>query len=102
MKIDADKVVKLVDTAIMANRLNCFFFNTGRNKAALRVLEKLRVKLTELIETEQKEEDLRAERQANYKIDIDMFDECDLFTNCTVQVLHNTITDEYSVGWWQN
>ena len=102
MKIDADKVVKLVDTAIMVNRLNNFLIPNVRNKSAIRVLEKLRVKLTELIETEQKAEDLRAERQANYKIDIDMFDEADLYTNCTVQVLHNTITDEYSVGWWQN
>ena len=31
-----------------------------------------------------------------------IFDECEIHTNCTVQILHNSVTDEYSIGWWKN
>ena len=30
-----------------------------------------------------------------------IYDECEEIPNCTVQILHNTFTDEYSVGWWR-
>lgn len=36
------------------------------------------------------------------EIDIPVYDEEELHTNCTVQVLHNSVTDEYSIGWWEN
>lgn len=30
------------------------------------------------------------------------FDEEELHTDCTVQILRNTVTGEISVGWWEN
>lgn len=47
-------------------------------------------------------EAMKAEHMPNYKIDINLFDEEEIYPNCTVQVLHNSITDEYSVGWREN
>jgi len=35
-------------------------------------------------------------------MDIPIFDQVETYTNCTVQVLTNSITGEVSVGWWQN
>lgn len=32
-------------------------------------------------------------------VETNMFDEVEEYHNCFVQVLHNSITDEYSVGW---
>lgn len=34
--------------------------------------------------------------------DINIFDEREVHTNCTVEIWHNSITDEYSIGWWEN
>lgn len=31
-----------------------------------------------------------------------LFDQEEIFENCTVQVLTNTVTGEVSVGWWKN
>lgn len=33
---------------------------------------------------------------------MNLYDEVEEISNCTVQILHNTITDEYSIGWWRN
>lgn len=33
---------------------------------------------------------------------INIFDEREVHTNCTVEIWHNSITDEYSIGWWEN
>ena len=35
-------------------------------------------------------------------LEINIFDEREIYYNCTVEVWHNSITDEYSIGWWQN
>lgn len=35
-------------------------------------------------------------------VDIPVFEEAEVHTNCTVQVLRNTLTGEVSVGWWEN
>ena len=32
----------------------------------------------------------------------DFFDEEELLTDCTVQILRNSRTGEVSVGWWRN
>ena len=29
-------------------------------------------------------------------------DEEEIYTNCTVQILRNSVTGEESIGWWQN
>lgn len=31
-----------------------------------------------------------------------VFDKEEVYTNCTVQVLTNTVTGDVSVGWWRN
>ena len=31
-----------------------------------------------------------------------VYDECEQHDDCTVQILHNSITGEYSIGWWEN
>ena len=34
--------------------------------------------------------------------EINIFDEVEEYTNFTVQILHNSVTDKYSIGWWKN
>lgn len=36
------------------------------------------------------------------KVKINFFDEEELHSNCTVQILKNSVTGETSVGWWEN
>lgn len=31
-----------------------------------------------------------------------IFDEEEIYPNCTVQILRNSVTGEVSVGWWPN
>ena len=31
-----------------------------------------------------------------------IFDKEEIYPNCTVQVLTNTVTGEVSIGWWKN
>lgn len=36
------------------------------------------------------------------RIAMNIFDEEEIHHNCTVQILRNSVTGEYSVGWWEN
>lgn len=36
------------------------------------------------------------------KIEVNFYDKEETYTNCTVQVLTNTVTGDVSVGWWKN
>ena len=36
------------------------------------------------------------------RVSTPLFDREDIFPDCTVQVLTNTVTGETSVGWWEN
>ena len=36
------------------------------------------------------------------KIETNIFDKEEIYPNCTVQILTNTVTGEVSVGWWKN
>lgn len=36
------------------------------------------------------------------EIELNIFDEEEIHTNCTVQILRNSITGEVSIGWWEN
>ena len=39
----------------------------------------------------------------NYLIDsAGIYDECEIIENATVIVWHNSITDEYSIGWYKD
>ena len=33
---------------------------------------------------------------------ISIYDECEIHTNCTVEILRNSVTGEISIGWWEN
>ena len=35
-------------------------------------------------------------------VDMDIYDQEEIYPNCTVQVLTNTVTGKVSVGWWRN
>lgn len=37
----------------------------------------------------------------NISIETNMFDQCKIITNCTVEILTNSITGEESVGWYK-
>lgn len=45
---------------------------------------------------------MERENEHSVNIDIPFFDREEIYTNCTVQVLTNTVTGEVSIGWWQN
>lgn len=36
------------------------------------------------------------------KIESNIFDECEIHENCTVEILRNSVTGEISIGWWEN
>lgn len=36
------------------------------------------------------------------KVETNIFDKEEIYPDCTVQVLTNTVTGEVSVGWWRN
>lgn len=31
-----------------------------------------------------------------------LFDKCEVYPNCTVEIFTNTVTGEQSIGWWPN
>ena len=35
-------------------------------------------------------------------VDMDVYDQEEIYENCTVQVLTNTVTGKVSIGWWRN
>lgn len=38
----------------------------------------------------------------SYEIEPNIYDIEEIYPNCTVQVLRNSVTGEISVGWWPN
>lgn len=40
--------------------------------------------------------------QAQETVEINIYDEEEIFPGCTVQVLRNSYTGQISVGWWRN
>lgn len=98
MKIDADKLLIELEEKKRKDYFISKLFNSVYHKACVKTVDKI----VEIVNGLVKEEEQKAENQTNYKIDLNLFDEMEMYHDCTVQVLHNTITDEYSVGWWQN
>ncbi len=41
-------------------------------------------------------------KQNNTKVSMNIFDKEEIYSNCTVQVLTNSVTGEVSIGWWKN
>ena len=35
-------------------------------------------------------------------LETNIYDEEEIYTNCTVQIWKNSITGEISIGWWKN
>lgn len=35
-------------------------------------------------------------------VDVPIYDKEEIYTNCTVQVLTNSVTGDVSIGWWPN
>ncbi len=35
-------------------------------------------------------------------LEVNLYEEVELHTNCTVQILRNVLTGELSIGWWEN
>ena len=99
MKIDADAVRKIVEVEIRRARLFAWLF--GRNRHTVNILKVVQSDIEKMItEEEQKAQNAQNARAAGF--DINLYDEEEFLPNCTVQVLHNTYTDEYSVGYWDN
>lgn len=50
------------------------------------------------------EKEPRNEHQEGEIVSVHMniFDEEEVYTNCTVQILRNSVTGETSIGWWPN
>lgn len=41
-------------------------------------------------------------REGITRVETNVYDQEELHTNCTVQILKNSITGETSIGWWEN
>lgn len=35
-------------------------------------------------------------------VEVNLYEEVELHTNCTVQILRNVLAGELSIGWWEN
>ena len=99
MKIDANRLINALEIRKKSQQILSFLF--GRTKRRKTIIDTLNA-VIELVKQFVKEEEQKAEHLPNYKINIDLFDEEQIFDNCTVQLLHNSITDDYSIGWWEN
>lgn len=42
------------------------------------------------------------ELEKQQKVETNIYDKEEIYPDCTVQVLTNTVTGEVSVGWWKN
>lgn len=99
MKIDAELLIRILEERKKKYKLGLLLFGRSKKEEiTIRNIDGFISIINKLVA----EEEQKAENQANYKIDMNLFDEEQTYTNCTVQVLHNSITDEYSVGWWDN
>lgn len=45
---------------------------------------------------------LTPECPGNGAIEINVFDECEIHTDCTVEIWRNSVTGQVSIGWWEN
>lgn len=47
-------------------------------------------------------DDESALQDGEESVEVNLYEEVELHTNCTVQILRNALTGELSVGWWEN
>lgn len=96
MKIDSDKLLKQIADQRRATKIMCCFL--PKAKIMLKDLDDFE----RMVKTMIADEERKPYHQTNYALRGKLFDEEKIYKNCTVQQLHNTITDEYSVCWWDN
>lgn len=41
-------------------------------------------------------------KMGNETVEINIFDEEEIYPNCTVQIWRNSVTGDVSIGWWKN
>ncbi len=99
MKIESEELKSLIKLRRDWNELGNILL--GETKKRKIILQDISWFLS-LIKKVEESEKMKPEHMPNYKIDLNMFDEEEIHPNCTVQLLHNSVTDEYSVGWWDN
>ena len=47
-------------------------------------------------------DDCPYKEKESVRVDVNLYDKEEIYENCTVQILTNTITGKTSIGWWQN
>ena len=40
--------------------------------------------------------------ESDEEVEVNIYDEEEIHTNCTVQILRNSVTGQISIGWWEN
>ena len=99
MKIESEELKSLIKLRRDMNEISITFL--GKTKKREIIHRELSWFLSMIKDAEEAEK-MKQEHMPNYKIDLNMFDEEEIHPNCTVQILRNSVTDEYSVGWWDN
>ena len=99
MKIESEELKRLIRGR---SDLNELWIKLGFHTKKREIIRREMDWVLSMIKKVEDAEAMKAEHMPNYKIDLNLYDEEDIYQNCTVQVLHNSITDEYSVGWREN
>ena len=99
MKIDAEKLIKVLEQKKAAHKIKSFLFgDTKTDKITIKNIDDFIAIVNKML----LEEEQKAKQNGTFELELDLFDEMEIYHDCTVQVLHNTVTDEYSVGWCNN
>lgn len=69
--------------------------------AAMNAPNGCKVELVGLLSALQTRHELDLKQATEEQVKVNVFDEEEIYENCTVQVLRNSITGDVSVGWWQ-
>ena len=99
MKIESEELKRLIQGR---KSLNEFWITLGGRSKKREIIRREMDWVLSMVRRCENEERFKAEHMPKYKIDLNLYDEEEIYPNCTVQVLHNSITDEYSVGWREN
>ena len=99
MKIDAEKLIKVLEQKKAIHKVKSFLFGEQKkDKITIKNIDDFIAIINKML----LEEEQKAKQNGTFELELDLFDEMEIYHDCTVQVLHNTVTDEYSVGWWDN
>ena len=99
MKIESEELKSLIKLRQDMNELGIIFLGKTKKRE---IIQREISWFLSMIKTAEESEKMKPEHMPNCKVDLNMFDEEEIHPNCTVQVLRNSMTGEYSVGWWDN